>query len=216
MKGGRPGVKESSPRTRWGEALLAEEALVEKWEHPGAFHNGMRRRWLRGLVRRIMHLLGYATYPKPPVLRALLEGERRVVVEWKLDQLPWRRSRHLYLTVHDGERVVASRTLRRPGTHGRASCGCHGRWRVPRYGGAPSTGSASEAARLAPETGEATMAEGALSAVHPRPGLLRVIQAVPDTGWTPYFSGIRLRPSGRACPRERVTAARGGIGEGSV
>ena len=92
----------------------------DKWEHPGAFHAKMSGRRLRGLLRRVLHLLGYATYPKPPRLSVWVEGERRVVVEWELEQLPWRRSRHLHLTLHDGDRVVASRTLRRPAKRDRA------------------------------------------------------------------------------------------------
>ena len=33
-------------------------------------------------------------------------------MKYELRQRPWRRSRHLHLTLHDGDRVVASRTVR--------------------------------------------------------------------------------------------------------
>jgi hypothetical protein len=39
-------------------------------------------------------------------------------VEWELPRSGLRRARHLYLTVHDGERVVGSRILRRPPARG--------------------------------------------------------------------------------------------------
>jgi hypothetical protein len=42
------------------------------------------------------------------------------VVEWDLARSALRRARHVYLTVHDGERVIASRILRRPPKSGRA------------------------------------------------------------------------------------------------
>jgi hypothetical protein len=117
---GRWGSSERAIGRATGHGPRSPGHQGDKWRRPGAFHRKMRRRRLRGLLRRLMHLLGYATYPKPPVLRARLEGERRVVVDWDLEQLPWRRSRHLYLTVHDGSRVLASRTIRRPDKRGRA------------------------------------------------------------------------------------------------
>jgi hypothetical protein len=123
---GRWGSSERAIGRGLGQGPRSPRYQGDKWNRPGAFHAKMRRRRVRGVLRRVMHLLGYATYPKPPLLRARLEGERRVVVEWELKQLPWRRSRHLYLTVHDGKRVVASRTLRGPEQKGRA------RFRLPR------------------------------------------------------------------------------------
>jgi hypothetical protein len=122
---GRWGSSERAIGRGLGHGPRSPRYQGDKWERPGAFHAKVQGRRVRGLLRSVMHLVGYATYPKPPRLRARREGERHVVVEWELDQLPWRRSRHLYLTVHDGERVVASRTLRGPGREDRA------RFRLP-------------------------------------------------------------------------------------
>lgn len=84
-----------------------------KWRRPAAFHARVRRRRLRALVGRALHLLGRATYPRPPAIEARLEG-RRCTVGYRLDRSRGRRSRHLYLTVHEGDRVIASRALRSP------------------------------------------------------------------------------------------------------
>jgi VPS62-like protein len=79
-----------------------------KWESPAAFQRKLRLRWLRAKIGRLMYLVGKLTFPPRPQLSARMEG-RRCVVSY---QTPGRRSRHLYLTVHDGERVIASRTIR--------------------------------------------------------------------------------------------------------
>ena len=84
-----------------------------KWKDPVAVQKKKSRR-LQLLTRRLFHGPGRAFYPLAPELSARLEG-RRCIVEYRFRQRPWRRSRHLLLTVHDGERVIASRTIRAAG-----------------------------------------------------------------------------------------------------
>ena len=81
-----------------------------KWKDPVAVQKKKSRR-LQLLARKLFHGPGRAFYPLAPELSARLEG-RRCIVEYRFRQRPWRRSRHLLLTVHDGERVIASRTIR--------------------------------------------------------------------------------------------------------
>jgi hypothetical protein len=82
-----------------------------KWRNPAVFQ-AKRFPWkLRRFAGRALRFLGRPFYPLEPELSARLGG-RRCTVDWRLRQRPWRRSRHLYLTVHDGDRVVASRTVR--------------------------------------------------------------------------------------------------------
>jgi hypothetical protein len=83
------------------------------WKNPAGFQAKLKRRRLRSLVSRLFHRLGEATYPPSPAVRARLDG-RRCLVEYELGGRGRRRSRHLYLTVHAGERVIASRALRQP------------------------------------------------------------------------------------------------------
>ena len=49
-----------------------------------------------------------------------------MVVGWKLRRSGLRRARHLYITVHDGDDVLASRTLKRPAAEDSASLGLAG------------------------------------------------------------------------------------------
>jgi hypothetical protein len=81
-----------------------------KWLSPASFQAKLRRRVLRALVSRALHFLGRATYPHAPAIEAWFEG-RRCLIGYRLNQSLWRRSRHLYITVHDGERVIASRVV---------------------------------------------------------------------------------------------------------
>jgi hypothetical protein len=86
-------------------------ARQAKWRAPAAFQAKLRRRRLRALISRVLHVFGRATYPLAPAVEARLEAGR-CLVDYRLNQARWRRSRHLYLTVHDGDRVIASRALR--------------------------------------------------------------------------------------------------------
>jgi hypothetical protein len=85
-----------------------------KWDHPAAFQLLLRARWLRVQLGKLMHLAGRLTFPKEPVLSARLDGRACHVTYETQD----RRSRHLYLTVHEGDRVVASKTVRCAGGKG--------------------------------------------------------------------------------------------------
>ena len=82
-----------------------------KWTSPAAFQAKMRRRKFRALLGRLFHRLGGPFYPNPPELQARLDGHH-LVVDYRTNSTWWRRSRHLYLTVHEGECVVASRAVR--------------------------------------------------------------------------------------------------------
>jgi hypothetical protein len=88
-----------------------------KWDGPASFQAKLRRRRLRGRISGALHVLGRASYPLAPVIEARFEAGR-CLVDYRLRQRRWRRSRHLYLTVHEGNRVIASRALRRPAEDG--------------------------------------------------------------------------------------------------
>jgi hypothetical protein len=95
---------------RIGPRPLQPHAPRRQWEHPATSHASAKWRLPRVLPGRLLHLAGRITYPKPPILRASMDGERRCRIEWELKQSPWRRSRHLYLTVHDS--TAGSRAAR--------------------------------------------------------------------------------------------------------
>jgi hypothetical protein len=63
----------------------------DKWDRPAAFHSSAKWRLPRVLLRRLLHFIGTATYPKPPRLSAYMKGDRRCRIEWGLRQSPWRR-----------------------------------------------------------------------------------------------------------------------------
>jgi hypothetical protein len=112
---------------RWGssEHVIAQRlgngpegpARQGKWRAPARFAAKARRCLLLRLAGRALHSLGEATYPPPPVLEARLD-EDRCVVDYRLQSSGQRRARHLYLTLHAGERVIASRAVRAPGANG--------------------------------------------------------------------------------------------------
>jgi hypothetical protein len=91
-----------------------------KWSSPAAFHRRCRRRRLRALIGRLLHGLGRATFPLPPEIDARLEGQA-AVIDYRLRQARFRRARHLYVTVHDADRVIASRVVRDAPGSGRES-----------------------------------------------------------------------------------------------
>jgi hypothetical protein len=86
-----------------------------KWGAPARYAKGVqgrRRRFLR-LIGRALHRLGEETYPPSPQLAARLEPGR-CIVDYRLESAGRRRARHLYLTVHAGDRVIASRAVKSP------------------------------------------------------------------------------------------------------
>jgi hypothetical protein len=82
-----------------------------KWKSPAAWQRKLGRRKFRAILGRLLYRLGAPFYPNPPQLSARLDGNR-CEITYRLANTRLRRSRHLYLTVHDGERVMASRTVR--------------------------------------------------------------------------------------------------------
>jgi hypothetical protein len=94
-----------------GRAPAGPRFQTGKWKSPERFHSKSRRRLFRRAAGALMHRLGGAFYPSPPELDFTVDG-RRCEIRYRLRQTALRRSRHLYLTVHDGERVIASRIVR--------------------------------------------------------------------------------------------------------
>jgi Vacuolar protein sorting-associated protein 62 len=111
---GRWGSCERAIAKRIGNGPPSPSQQGTKWTSPASFQRKLRLLWLRAKLGQLMHFAGRLSFPQPPALAAHLEG-RRCVVDY---ETPGRRSRHLYLTVHDGERVVASRTVRCAGEGG--------------------------------------------------------------------------------------------------
>jgi hypothetical protein len=89
-----------------------------KWDDPSAFHAKMRRRRFRQWLGKALHFIGTAFFPLKPAVHLETAGGR-ATVHYELDETWLRRSRHLYLTIHDGERVIASRTVREAAPSGR-------------------------------------------------------------------------------------------------
>ena len=114
---GRWGNTERVIARKIGNGPPSPSQQSSKWTSPAAFQRKMGRRKFRALLGRLLQRLGRPFYPNPPQLSARLEG-RRCIVDYRLSSTSLRRSRHLYLTVHDGERVIASRAVRYAGESG--------------------------------------------------------------------------------------------------
>ena len=91
-----------------GPPSPAQQGL--KWESPARWHRAMRRRRLRVLLGGAIHAIGALTYPPPPKIEAR-RHDHRVEVAYRLAGSGLKAGRHIYITVHDGEDVVASRAL---------------------------------------------------------------------------------------------------------
>ena len=90
-----------------------------KWAWPAKWHDEMSRRRPRVLLGRAVHLIGHLTFPPKPEITATREGGGGSVrVRYRLSGAGIRAARHLYLTVHDGERVLESRRVRDAGREG--------------------------------------------------------------------------------------------------
>jgi hypothetical protein len=105
---GRWGNSERVIAQRIGNGPPSPSQQGTKWSNPARWQVLLRARWVRVKLGRLMHLIGNLTSPSEPVLTAHVEG-RVCHVTYRPKG---RRSRHLYLTVHDGLRVIASRTVR--------------------------------------------------------------------------------------------------------
>jgi hypothetical protein len=91
-----------------------------KWTSPAAWHEKMAKRRPRVWLGRLVHLIGAATFPPTPEVAATRQDDC-VHVDYRLPGTRAKRGRHLYLSVHDGERVLESRAVRNPGPEGRES-----------------------------------------------------------------------------------------------
>jgi hypothetical protein len=114
---GRWGNTERVIARKIGNGPPSPSQQSSKWTSPAAFQRKMGRRKFRALLGRLLQRLGRPFYPNPPQLSGRLEG-RRCIVDYTLSSTSLRRSRHVYLTVHDGERVIASRAVRYAGESG--------------------------------------------------------------------------------------------------
>jgi hypothetical protein len=114
---GRWGNCERVIARRIGNGPRSPSQQQPKWDRPASFHRKIRRRRFRSLLGRALHGAGRATYPNEPELEARFDG-RVCTVSYSLDSTFWRRAAHLHLTVHDGDRVVAGRTVRRAARRG--------------------------------------------------------------------------------------------------
>jgi len=114
---GRWGNSERVIARRIGNGPPTPSRQGSKWKSPAAFQRKMGRRKFRALLGRLLYRLGKPFYPNPPALRARLQG-KNCIVDFRLTNTRLRRSRHLYLTVHEGERVIASRAVRYAGDSG--------------------------------------------------------------------------------------------------
>ena len=111
---GQWGNSERKIAKRIGNGPSSPSRQNPKWASPAAFQEKLRRRWLLAKIGQLMHFVGKLSFPPPPELSARMVGARCVVGY----RTPGRRARHLYLTVHDGKRVVSSRTVRCAGDGG--------------------------------------------------------------------------------------------------
>jgi hypothetical protein len=114
---GRWGNTERAVARRVGNGPPSPSRQTSKWRSPAAFQRKLGRRKFRTVLGHLFHFLGRPFYPNPPELEARVEGWR-LIVNYRLRNTSRRRSRHLYLTVHDGERVIASRAVRYDGDSG--------------------------------------------------------------------------------------------------
>jgi hypothetical protein len=114
---GRWGNSERVIAGRVGNGPPSPSRQSSKWKSPAAFQRKMGRRKFRAVLGRLLYRFGKPSYPSPPELSARLEG-RHCIVDYRLANTVLRRSRHLYLTVHEGERVIASRAVRYAGESG--------------------------------------------------------------------------------------------------
>ena len=108
---GRWGNSERAFAGRVGNGPPSPAHQGRKWDSPDRFHRSMRRRAFRVLLGRAVHGLGRLTFPPAPEVEARLE-EDGVQVSYRLAGRGVRKARHLQLTVHDGDAVIASRTVR--------------------------------------------------------------------------------------------------------
>jgi hypothetical protein len=109
---GRWGNSERVIAYRIGNGPPSPSCQLPKWDRPALFHARVNRRRLRSALGRLAHWAGGATYPRAPELAASFDG-RTCTIDYRVESTFLRHARHLHLTVHDGERVLANRTVRK-------------------------------------------------------------------------------------------------------
>jgi hypothetical protein len=117
---GKWGNPERSFAARIGRGPSSPGHQGSKWSAPATWHQSLRHRKLRVLLGRVVHRLGFLTYPREPTeLSARTDGGGRATVEWEL--APRRRGRHLYVTLHQDHLVLATRRVRAADRRGQTS-----------------------------------------------------------------------------------------------
>ena len=81
-----------------------------KWTDPAAWHRKLRIQRFRYFLGQAIHFLGKLTFPKTPEITHATSDGHRVRIGWSMSKL--RPRRHLYITLHEGDRVVASRIIK--------------------------------------------------------------------------------------------------------
>jgi hypothetical protein len=107
---GRWGNPERAFAQRLGRGPQSPGLQGAKWDAPGDWHSSLRYRKVRVLLGRVAHALGFLTFPRPPTIRAEVDGGY-VKVEYELAR-GGRRGRHLYVTLHHNHLVLCSRRVR--------------------------------------------------------------------------------------------------------
>jgi microsomal dipeptidase-like Zn-dependent dipeptidase len=107
-----PGHWGSSERAIFGEGKGPPSPAHQggKWSDPAGWHRRLKVQRFRYVIGLLIWLLGRLTYPRTPEITYAEADGRRVRIGWKLGR--WRSGGHLYITVNDGERVVASRIIK--------------------------------------------------------------------------------------------------------
>ena len=109
---GRWGTSENVTLGLLGNGPPSPAHQGTKWSDPGRWHAAKRWRRVRVWLGRLFELLGRRTYPPSPVLHRAVREPAGVRVYYEIGGRGLRRARHLYLTVHAGERVLESRAIR--------------------------------------------------------------------------------------------------------
>jgi len=81
-----------------------------KWTDPAGWHRKLRIQRFRYFLGSAIHFVGRLTFPRRPGITHAQSDGHQVKIGWKLNRL--RPRRHLYITLHDGDRVVASRIVK--------------------------------------------------------------------------------------------------------
>jgi microsomal dipeptidase-like Zn-dependent dipeptidase len=116
-----PGKWGSAERATFGEGKGPDSPAYQgmKWSNPARWHLLLRVQRVRVLVGFLINLLGRLTFPRAPEITHAESYGSRLNVGWKMNRL-WPR-RHLYITAHEKDRVIASRVVDRAQGDGAAT-----------------------------------------------------------------------------------------------